>query len=172
MSASMSTAPVPLPRVRMEGSNLVPATESTDLAHELAAVMGLQDAGLAVQSFQNLLNAIPREGQDKAVLANTIIAMLAELKPRDALEATLAAQIVATSVHSLSLLTRACSTNLEGLAESRYALAEKLLKLNLQQVRTLDAHRRQGQQHMRIEHVHIHEGSQAIIGVVNRGGHS
>jgi len=134
--------------------------------------MGFQDAGLAVQSFQNLLNAVPREGQDQALLANTIIAALAELKPRDALEAILGAQIVATSRHALFLLTRACSTNLEGLAESRYVLAEKLLKLNLQQVRTLDAHRRQGQQHMRIEHVHIHEGSQAIIGVVNRGGDS
>ena len=172
MSASVSAVSGPLPRVRQEGSNLVPASESTDLAQGLAAIMGFQDAELAVQSFQSLLNAIPREGQDKAVLANSIIAALAELKPRDALEAILASQIVATSRHAITLLTRACSTNLEGLAESRYALAEKLLKLNLQQVRTLDAHRRQGQQHMRIEHVHIHEGSQAIIGVVNRGGDS
>lgn len=172
MSASVPGVPLPLPRLRMEGSNLVAATESTDLAQELSAIMGFQDAGLAVQTFQDLLNAIPREGQDKALTANAIIAMLAELNPRDALEAILATQIVATARHSLYLLTRACSTSLEGLAESRYALAEKLLKLNLQQVRALDAHRRQGQQHMLIEHVHIHEGSQAIIGVVNRGGDS
>jgi len=172
MSVSVSACPVPLPRVRMEGINLVPATESTELAQELSSVMCVQDADLAVQSFQALLNAIPRDGQDKALIANSLIAALAELQPRDALEAMLAAQIVLTSRHSLSLLMRACSTNLEGLAESRYALAEKLLKLNLQQIRALDAHRRQGQQHMRIEHVHIHEGSQAIIGVVNRGGDS
>lgn len=150
----------------------MPAGETASFTQDLSAVIGFQDAGLALQSFQNLLNAIPRDGQDKAQTANTIIAALAELKPRDALEAILAAQIVVTNRHALTLLTRACSTNLEGLAESRYALAEKLLKLNLQQVRTLDAHRRQGQQHMRIEHVHIHEGSQAIIGVVNRGGDS
>lgn len=169
---SASTAASLLPRVRAEGSNLVPAGETTNFTQDLSAVIGFQDAGLALQSFQDLFNAIPRDGQDKAQTANTIIAALAELKPRDALEAILAAQIVVTNRHALTLLTRACSTNLEGLAESRYALAEKLLKLNLQQVRTLDAHRRQGQQHMRIEHVHIHEGSQAIIGVVNRGGDS
>jgi hypothetical protein len=33
----------------------------------------------------------------------------------------------------------------------------------------LDKHRRGGNQKMTVEHVHVHEGGQAIVGNVNQG---
>jgi hypothetical protein len=123
-----------------------------------------------VQLVSAALNALPSNSPDKAQLANMLIASIAELSPRDGVEAILAVQAVVTHVTALTLLQKAHASTLSGLTDVRINMAEKLIKLSTQQLRALDGHRRQGQQHVRVEHVHIHEGAQAIVGTVQTGG--
>ena len=46
----------------------------------------------------------------------------------------------------------------------------KLAGIFAQQVEALDKHRRKGQQTVFVEHVHINDGGQAIVGSVSNGG--
>lgn len=169
---SVESLAVQVPRLCQQGHALVPEAPCDPEAWSqlLGSVLGLKNPDLAVQLVTTALNAIPAEGSNKAQLANMLIASIAELSPRDGVEAILAVQAVVTHVTALSMLQKANATNLTGLAELRFKLAEKLIKLSTQQLRALDGHRRQGQQHVRVEHVHIHEGAQAIVGTVQTRG--
>jgi hypothetical protein len=46
----------------------------------------------------------------------------------------------------------------------------KLNRIYAVQVAALDKHRRKGQQTVTVEHVHVHEGGQAIVGTVTQRG--
>jgi hypothetical protein len=46
----------------------------------------------------------------------------------------------------------------------------KLVRTFTVQMEALNRHRSKGQQKMTVEHVHIHEGGQAIVGNVQGGG--
>jgi hypothetical protein len=95
------------------------------------------------------------------------LAQMADLEPRNALEALLAAQMVAVNaaigktlkhamLHDQTLAGREINTN----------LATKLQRTFLAQVDTLQKLRGKGQQSMRIEHVTVNEGGRAVVGHV------
>ena len=50
--------------------------------------------------------------------------------------------------------------------------ATKLTRLHADLILALDKHRGKGQQIVRVEHVHVHQGGQAIVGNVQAGGTS
>jgi len=101
---------------------------------------------------------------------NSAIAMMDELKPTDGQEAMLAAQMVAVHVASMQCFSRAL---LEGQTfagrELNLKHGAKLSRIYAQQVEALDKHRRKGQQTVVVEHVHVNDGGQAIVGSVSAG---
>jgi hypothetical protein len=105
------------------------------------------------------------------LVVNNYLAMMAELKPKDAFEGMLISQmnIVYTQVMGAFSSAR---NNRESLSilERFQNQAIKLMRLYNQQLETLDKHRRGGNQKMIIEHVHVHPGGQAIVGTVTQGG--
>jgi hypothetical protein len=80
-----------------------------------------------------------------------------ELAPRDAVEARLLAL--------MDLLGPAAAKAV--VAGS--PLGARLVNALAGVVDTLDKHRGRGQQLVRVEHVHVHPGGQAVVGVVGRG---
>ena len=48
--------------------------------------------------------------------------------------------------------------------------ATKMLRTFISQVETLKRYRGGGEQKMIVEHVHVNEGGQAVVGTVNTGG--
>ena len=48
--------------------------------------------------------------------------------------------------------------------------ATKLTRTFTTQMEALNRHRGKGQQKMTVEHVHVHDGGQAIVGSVTQGG--
>lgn len=46
-------------------------------------------------------------------------------------------------------------------------LATKLERIFIALMEALDRHRGKGQQNMNVEHVHVHDGAQAIVGPVS-----
>lgn len=165
--------PIPRPHLTVGPSGIVPETEQGSLGEwkeRLCHCLGISDISLAAHLLQQLVNAGVLNRQDPAEI-DAVLGAVATLAPRDGMEALIAVQAVVLHQHALGLMARAAATSLTGLSEVRINLAEKLLRAFALQVRTLDAHRRQGAQTVRVEHVHVHSGGQAIVGSVQRGGH-
>jgi hypothetical protein len=112
--------------------------------------------------------ALSKDGLNEEAL-NGALAMLHELKPRDEMEAMLIAQMVAT--HS-EIATRTRSLRYSETIpqlEANGTVLTKLQRTFTAQLEALQRYRGKAQQQVRVEHVHVHEGGQAIVGTVQAG---
>jgi len=139
-----------------------------DLAQHLLTQVVSSFAG--VSSF----NGISPDGldYDKVVpAANVVMAIFAGIKPQNEIEAMLAVQMV--SVHNLAseCIKQAISDGQspEG-RQANVRYATKMTRTFIAQMAALKNYRQGGQQKMTVEHVHVNEGGQAIVGQVNQGG--
>ena len=122
------------------------------------------------------VNAVASSSKDTAEatkMANYYLSLMAEFKPRDPFEGLLITQMSLVHQQALKFLSM---TNLNQnhshpdiltAWSNRYI---KLMKLFTQQMDALDRHRRGGKQTVSVEHVHVHQGGQAIVGNVSKGG--
>jgi hypothetical protein len=99
------------------------------------------------------------------------IAGLVGIGPNDELEGMLAAQLVACHNASMECYRRAMigEQTFEGRREN-LSQANKLSRTYTTLLEALNRHRGKGQQKVTVEHVHVHEGGQAIVGNVEGGG--
>ena len=102
---------------------------------------------------------------------NAAIAGLIGINPNDELEGMLAAQLVACHSASMECYRRAMigEQTFEGRREN-LSQATKLSRTYATLLEALNRHRGKGQQKVTVEHVHVHEGGQAIVGNVEGGG--
>ena len=91
--------------------------------------------------------------------------------PRDELEGMLAAQLLACHNASMECYRRAMlgEQTFEGRREN-LSQAGKLSRTYATLLEALNRHRGKGQQRVTVEHVHVHEGGQAIVGNVAAPG--
>src|ERR1700730_14594751 len=109
--------------------------------------------------------------QEKADQHTAIFGFLAGVNPKDALEGMMAAQLFASHAAAMECYRRAMLP--EQTAEGRQtnlAQAAKLTRANAALVEALAKHRGKGQQKVIVEHVHVYQGGQAIVGQVTPGG--
>ena len=95
--------------------------------------------------------------------------MIEAAAPRDELEGALALQLACTHTAAMSVLAKMDS----GLGTERRtavfgSTAARLLKAYAMQLEVLRRLRNGGQQFVRVEHVHITDGGQAVIGNVQQ----
>jgi hypothetical protein len=94
-----------------------------------------------------------------------------EISPRDGLEGMLSAQIVAVHNQAMECLRRAMIKDQPFEIATRYRnQAVKLLRTYTAQMEALKKYRTGGQQKVTVEHVHVSQGGQAIVGAVHQGG--
>jgi hypothetical protein len=141
----------------------------TALVH---AGMGSLDWPFACQLLDQLLNSATELSATKplkATEANGVLAAMHGIAPRDEVEAMLAAQMVATHYAAMRVLRRlkGCETTTQ--QDSAGNLANKLLRTYAAQLEALARYRGKGQQTVRVEHVTVQAGGQAIVGAVNTG---
>ena len=109
---------------------------------------------------------LPSGGISEMAL-NSALAMIEAAAPRDEMEAALAIQMACTHAAAMSVLARLGGGH--GSERRVIALgsaAARLLRAYSAQVEVFRRLRHGGQQLVRVEHVHINEGGQAIIGNV------
>ena len=102
---------------------------------------------------------------------NKILSMMAELNPRDGYEGMLVSQMLTTFDRAMYCFRMA--DNNKSFAEMYFRLQNqgiKLMRLYAQQLESLDKHRNKGKQKMTVEHIHVNDGGQAVIGNISRGG--
>ena len=99
-----------------------------------------------------------------------MIAVVAELKPRDTVERMLAVQMAATHVALIrSGRWLATSDNIDQV-QAHYSGYTKLARTYATQVEALRKHRNGGKQTVRVERVNVESGGQAVVGDVSHGG--
>ena len=96
---------------------------------------------------------------------------LAGIAPNDEIEGMLAAQMIACHSAAMECFRRAMIKEqpFEG-RNQNLNFANKLSRTYALHMETLDKHRGKGQQKVTVEHVHVHQGGQAIVGNVTNGG--
>lgn len=100
-------------------------------------------------------------------MIDTAAAALMGIAPKDELEGMMAAQLVAAHNAAMECYRRAMlpeqTTQARG---ENINHANKLSRTYATLLETLNRHRGKGQQKMTVEHVHVHAGGQAVVGVV------
>src|SRR4051812_17575480 len=86
--------------------------------------------------------------------------------PKDELEGMMAAQLIAAHNAAMECYRRAMigEQTFEGRREN-LAQANKLSRTYATLLEALNRHRGKGQQKVTVEHVHVHSGGQAVVGV-------
>jgi hypothetical protein len=109
--------------------------------------------------------------EERNKLYSATVAGLVGIGPNDELEGMLAAQLIACHNASMECYRRAMSReqSFEGRKEGLNQ-ANKLSRTYATLLEALNRHRGKGQQKVTVEHVHVHEGGQAIVGNVEGGG--
>jgi hypothetical protein len=138
----------------------------------LTEMFGSGSPEFALEQLQ-LLMKIPKTDlapSDKMTAVNSMLAAVAGVQPRNETEAALAVQMAATHHLAMTLLERAKNAQHVPVLESSGNMAVKLLRTYTAQVEALAKLRRGGNQTVRVEHVHVHSGGQAIVGNVTHPG--
>ena len=143
------------------------------------AILGTSDEKLAGYFLQQTICAFPRVIDSEAEFdenecvkaTNNALSVFHELKPKDPVEAMLLCQLIGVYNTSMDLLQKSQSAYLN--FEQRVQagnLAVKMTRTYALQMEALKKYRTGGQQTMKVEHVHVNQGGQAVIGNLNQGG--
>jgi hypothetical protein len=125
---------------------------------------------LANQAMQGLwIKHSDKEERDRQLTAT--VAALVGIGPKDELEGMMAAQLIAAHNAAMECYRRAMigDQTFEGRREN-LAQANKLSRTYAALLEALNRHRGKGQQKVTVEHVHVHAGGQAVVGVVGGPG--
>ena len=138
----------------------------------LVDTFGTTSEAFATAAMSQMLDTMRGRGKPSpdAATINAALAFVGGIEPTNEVEATLAAQMVATNALAMEMLGRTRRDEYRDQLETSGALAVKLLRTFTLQAETLAKLRRGGGQTVRVEHVHVHAGGQAIVGNVTPGG--
>ena len=100
---------------------------------------------------------------------NAALAMIEAAAPKDEIEGALAVQIACTHSASMAVLAKLdAAFGTERRIAALASAAARLMKAFAMQVEVLRRLRHGGQQFVRVEHVHVNDGGQAVIGNVKK----
>ena len=131
--------------------------------------LGTSSSHFLDASLQQLIGAARLPGSGISEIAvNASLAFIEGAKPQDEVECALVIQMACTHTAAMAVLKRIGGGH--GPDRSVAAMASaaaRLLRTYATQVETLRRLRNGGSQFVRVEHVHVNEGGQAVIGNVS-----
>lgn len=101
---------------------------------------------------------------------NFMLAVVKGVEPKDQVEAMLAAQMAAVHNATMTFARRLAHVDNIPQQDSAERAFNKLARTFASQVEALKRYRTGGEQTVRVEHVTVNEGGQAIVGNVTKGG--
>jgi hypothetical protein len=99
---------------------------------------------------------------------NTALAFVDGIRPENEVEATLAMQMYTAQDAAMEMIERMRQATTIEAMQNYGAMATKMMRTYITQVEALNKLRRGGEQTVRVEHVHVHPGGQAIVGNVTK----
>jgi len=172
---------VPAPKLKIEHPDHGPASLEPD--HESQTMwyiefwnaFGTTNRAFADMLLNQLLQVDFEPGGERLTpkFVNGSLAAIHSIAPRDETEAMLATQMVAAHHAAMECYRRAMipEQSFQGL-QGNLNYAGRLSRTYVGLLEALNRYRGKAQQKMTVEHIHVHEGGQAIVGTVshNRGG--
>jgi hypothetical protein len=101
---------------------------------------------------------------------NFLLAVIKGVEPKDQVEAMLAAQMAAVHNATMTFARRLAHVDNIPQQDSAERAFNKLARTFAAQVEALKRYRTGGEQTVRVEHVTVNAGGQAIVGTVTHGG--
>jgi hypothetical protein len=136
---------------------------------QLKTALGTESDAFVDMTLHHLERAARMPGAGPSDMAiNGAIAVITAFAPKNEMEAALALQAACTHMVAMVMMARIGGGHggphrLPGLASA----SAKLLRAYCTQIETYRRLRGGGEQNIRVEHVHVHEGGQAIVGAVS-----
>lgn len=121
---------------------------------------------LAEQTLLTLWRGVSSDEQ-RARQLNAIFDALEKMNPRDELEGMMASQMIAAYNAIMECFRRAMIPEQNLLSrEANLNLATKMMRSYSALLDAYNKHRGKNQQKVLVEHVHVHAGGQAVVGMV------
>ena len=157
-------------KVQADGATAKFSVDHPDEAVGILALMreiGTTDLDFYDGLMGHLVNASRGQNALSQSGTNFMLSVVRGIEPRDQIEAMLAAQMAA--VHAASMTFAHRLTHVENIPQQDSAerAFNKLTRTFAMQVEALKNYRSKGEQRMVVQHVHVAEGGQAIVGNVN-----
>jgi len=133
----------------------------------LRQAMGSSSADFISAALYQIRDASQLPGGGVSELGvNAALAIIESAGPRNAIEAVCAIQLACTHAATMIVLSR-LQRPLDRHVAVMASAAARLSKATAVQIETLRRLKGNQQQLVRVEHVHVHEGAQAVIGSVS-----
>jgi hypothetical protein len=150
---------------------IAPDYPEAAIAHVLLMkAIGAKDVDFLDGLLKQLVNA-GTQGRtaDKHGL-NFMLSVVKGIEPKDQVEAMLAAQMAAVHMSTMTFARRLAHVENIPQQDSAERAFNELARTFAAQVEALKRYRSGGEQTVRVEHVTVNEGGQAIVGNVSHGG--
>lgn len=149
-----------------------PHSDEGGFAVRVRDCFGTTSHGFESQAIGRLGAIMRRRGAEfpTETELNAGLAAIDGMQPRDEMEAMLALQMVATHETAMGMLTRAKQAENMPTLQECGSLAVKLMRTYAAQIEALARLRRGGEQKVVVQHVHVNEGGQAVVGNIERTG--
>ena len=162
----------PAPKVKIvkakDGSNALSNGHRDDTVDYalMAKALGTADADFIYPMISQLAS-VTGKGQDaNEEFINFVLSVISGTAPRDRVEAMLAAQMAVVHLATMTFTRRLAHVDNIQQQDSAQNALNKLMRTFTNQMETLKRYRSGAQQTVKVEHVHVHEGGQAIVGNV------
>lgn len=96
-----------------------------------------------------------------------LVSVFEETNVQSPVEAMLLSQILAVHTQIMRTMAFAQGSCALSTQETLLCIANKLMRTFSRQVETYEKFRRGGQQSIKVDHVHVHDGAQAIVGNIS-----
>ena len=136
----------------------------------LMDALGTRDWDFLEGFLTQLAAAGSKGGKVDGRMLNFMLSVVKGVKPRDQVEAMLAAQMAAVHTAMMTFAWRLAHVKTIPQQDSAERAFNKLGRTFAAQVEALKRYRSRGDQTVRVEHVTVNEGGQAIVGNVSHGG--
>jgi len=133
----------------------------------LMKALGTTDDDFLVGLLNQLVNTGSQGPNADESETNFMLAVVKGIEPRDQIEAMLAAQMAAVHNATMTFARRLAGVETIRQQDSAQTAFNKLARTFAAQVSALKDYRSKGEQKMTVQHVHVAEGGQAIVGNVN-----
>jgi hypothetical protein len=141
-------------------------TDLDGYGYHLCDTFGTGSGALTNVLLTQICRAKAPQGNFTEDDVNAALAAVHGIAPQDEAEAMLAAQMVAVHTAAMQMLRQVAASQTISQQDSNGNLATKLLRTYSAQMEALARYRRRGEQTVRVEHVHVEPGAQAIVGTV------
>jgi hypothetical protein len=170
--AQKTTAPA-APRMKVTNDKKAPTIAPDHPDVPLAYALLRESLGTVSVDFgsgliSQLANAGSHGRQIDEDALNFMLSVVTGIKPKDQLEAMLAAQMAAIHTATMTFARRLANVETIEQQDSAERALNKLARTYAMQMEALKRYRTGGEQKVTVHHVSVNEGGQAIVGNVNQ----